>query len=74
MMQGLSRHVHYLDITGEIDVFELAHSVDDKAHREGRAVSRRRFRRRADRQRRRQAEAGTAGCDTSRSASKATPA
>src|SRR5512138_1868023 len=34
MMQGcLATHVHYLDITGEIDVFELAHSVDDKAHR-----------------------------------------
>ena len=31
MMQGcLATHVHYLDITGEIDVFELAHSVDDK--------------------------------------------
>lgn len=36
MMQGcLATHVHYLDITGEIDVFELAHSVDDKAHRSG---------------------------------------
>jgi short subunit dehydrogenase-like uncharacterized protein len=34
MMQGcLATHVHYLDITGEIDVFELAHSVDEKAHR-----------------------------------------
>ena len=27
--------MHYLDITGEIDVFELAHSVDEKAHRSG---------------------------------------
>ena len=28
MMQGcLATHVHYFDITGEIDVFELAHSV-----------------------------------------------
>jgi short subunit dehydrogenase-like uncharacterized protein len=36
MMQGcLASHVHYLDITGEIDVFELAHSVDEKAHRAG---------------------------------------
>jgi short subunit dehydrogenase-like uncharacterized protein len=36
MMQGcLATHVHYLDITGEIDVFELAHSVDEKAHRAG---------------------------------------
>jgi short subunit dehydrogenase-like uncharacterized protein len=36
MMQGcLATHVHYLDITGEIEVFELAHSVDDKAHRAG---------------------------------------
>ena len=34
MMQGcLATHVHYLDITGEIDVFELAHSVDEKAQR-----------------------------------------
>ena len=34
MMQAcLASHVHYLDITGEIDVFELAHSVDDKARR-----------------------------------------
>ena len=36
MMQGcLATHVHYLDITGEIDVFELAHSVDAKAQRAG---------------------------------------
>jgi short subunit dehydrogenase-like uncharacterized protein len=36
MMQAcLASHVHYLDITGEIDVFELAHSVDDKAKRSG---------------------------------------
>jgi len=36
MMQAcLASHVHYLDITGEIDVFELAHSVDDKARRAG---------------------------------------
>jgi short subunit dehydrogenase-like uncharacterized protein len=34
MMQGcLATHVHYLDITGEIEVFELAHSVEEKAHR-----------------------------------------
>jgi short subunit dehydrogenase-like uncharacterized protein len=31
----LASHVHYLDITGEIDVFELAHSLDDKARRSG---------------------------------------
>ena len=56
MMQGcLATHVHYLDITGEIDVFELAHSVDEKAQRaESRALSGRRVRRRADRQRRRE--------------------
>jgi short subunit dehydrogenase-like uncharacterized protein len=36
MMQAcLATHVHYLDITGEIDVFELAHSVHDKALRAG---------------------------------------
>jgi short subunit dehydrogenase-like uncharacterized protein len=36
MMQGcLATHVHYLDITGEIDIFELAHSVEEKAHRSG---------------------------------------
>jgi short subunit dehydrogenase-like uncharacterized protein len=36
VMQGcLATHVHYLDITGEIDVFELAHSVDEKARRVG---------------------------------------
>lgn len=36
MMQGcLATHVHYLDITGEIDVFELAASVHDKALRSG---------------------------------------
>jgi short subunit dehydrogenase-like uncharacterized protein len=36
MMQAcLAKHVHYLDITGEIDVFELAHSVHDKARRAG---------------------------------------
>jgi short subunit dehydrogenase-like uncharacterized protein len=34
MMQGcLATHVHYFDITGEIDVFELAHSVHEKAQR-----------------------------------------
>ena len=34
MMQAcLASHVHYLDITGEIDVFELAHSLDEKAKR-----------------------------------------
>jgi short subunit dehydrogenase-like uncharacterized protein len=34
VMQGcLATHVHYLDITGEIDIFELAHSVDQKAQR-----------------------------------------
>lgn len=36
MMQAcLATHVHYLDITGEIDVFELAHSADEKARRAG---------------------------------------
>ena len=36
MMQGcLATHVHYLDITGEIDVFELAHGADEKAQRAG---------------------------------------
>ena len=36
MMQAcLATHVHYLDITGEIEVFELAHSVEEKAHRSG---------------------------------------
>lgn len=36
IMQGcLATHVHYLDITGEIDVFELARSVHDKAVRAG---------------------------------------
>jgi short subunit dehydrogenase-like uncharacterized protein len=36
MMQGcLATHVHYLDITGEIDVFELAHGVHEKAQRAG---------------------------------------
>jgi short subunit dehydrogenase-like uncharacterized protein len=36
MMQGcLATHVHYLDITGEIDVFELAASVHEKAQRSG---------------------------------------
>jgi short subunit dehydrogenase-like uncharacterized protein len=34
MMQAcLASHIHYLDITGEIDVFELAQSLDDKAKR-----------------------------------------
>lgn len=36
MMQAcLATHVHYLDITGEIEVFELAHSVHEKAVRAG---------------------------------------
>lgn len=36
MMQGcLATHVHYLDITGEIDVFELGASVHGKAQRSG---------------------------------------
>lgn len=36
MMQGcLATHVHYLDITGEIDVFEMAASVHEKALRSG---------------------------------------
>lgn len=36
MMQGcLATRVHYLDITGEIDVFELAHSANEKAQRAG---------------------------------------
>jgi len=33
MQSCLASHVHYVDITGEIDVFELAHSLDDKAKR-----------------------------------------
>jgi len=33
MQACLASHVHYLDITGEIDVFELAQSLDDKAKR-----------------------------------------
>jgi len=36
MMQAcLATHVHYFDITGEIDIFELAHSVHEKAQRSG---------------------------------------
>jgi short subunit dehydrogenase-like uncharacterized protein len=36
MMQAcLAMHVHYFDITGEIEVFELAHSVHEKAQRSG---------------------------------------
>jgi short subunit dehydrogenase-like uncharacterized protein len=36
MMQAcLATHVHYFDITGEIDVFELAHGVHEKAERSG---------------------------------------
>ena len=36
MMQAcLASHVHYLDITGEISVFELARSVHEKAQRSG---------------------------------------
>ncbi|HYM34839.1 MAG TPA: saccharopine dehydrogenase NADP-binding domain-containing protein [Steroidobacteraceae bacterium] len=34
MMQAcLALHIHYIDITGEIDVFELAHSLHEKAQR-----------------------------------------
>jgi len=36
MMQAcLASHIHYLDITGEIEIFELAHSVHEKAQRAG---------------------------------------
>jgi short subunit dehydrogenase-like uncharacterized protein len=36
MMQAcLATHVHYFDITGELDIFELAHSVHEKAQRAG---------------------------------------
>lgn len=36
MMQAcIASHVHYCDITGEIPVFELAHSVHEKAARAG---------------------------------------
>jgi short subunit dehydrogenase-like uncharacterized protein len=35
MQACLATHVHYLDITGEIEVFELAQSVDEKARRAG---------------------------------------
>jgi len=39
MMQAcLATHVHYFDITGEIPVFELAHSVHEKAVRSGIAL------------------------------------
>ncbi len=33
MQACLALHLHYLDITGEIDVFELAHRLHDKAQR-----------------------------------------
>lgn len=33
MQACLALHLHYLDITGEIDVFELAHSLHEKAQR-----------------------------------------
>ncbi len=33
MQACLASHVHYLDITGEIEVFELAHSLHEKAQR-----------------------------------------
>ncbi|HEY8540214.1 MAG TPA: saccharopine dehydrogenase NADP-binding domain-containing protein [Steroidobacteraceae bacterium] len=36
MMQAcLATHVHYFDITGELEIFELAHSVHEKAERSG---------------------------------------
>jgi short subunit dehydrogenase-like uncharacterized protein len=35
MQACLAMHAHYFDITGEIDVFELAHSLHDKAVRAG---------------------------------------
>lgn len=36
MMQAcLATHVHYFDITGEIEVFELAHGAHEKAQRAG---------------------------------------
>ena len=35
MQACLATHVHYFDITGEIEVFELAHSVHEKAQRSG---------------------------------------
>jgi short subunit dehydrogenase-like uncharacterized protein len=35
MQACLASHVHYLDITGEIPVFELARSIHDKARRSG---------------------------------------
>jgi short subunit dehydrogenase-like uncharacterized protein len=36
MMQAcLATHAHYFDITGEIEVFELAHTLDGKAQRAG---------------------------------------
>lgn len=36
MMQAcLATHVHYFDITGELEIFELAHSVHEKAQRSG---------------------------------------
>jgi short subunit dehydrogenase-like uncharacterized protein len=39
MMQAcLATHVHYFDITGELEVFELAHSVHEKAQRSGMVI------------------------------------
>jgi short subunit dehydrogenase-like uncharacterized protein len=35
MQACLAAHIHYIDITGEIDVFELARSVNQKAERAG---------------------------------------
>jgi short subunit dehydrogenase-like uncharacterized protein len=35
MQACMAMHMHYLDITGEIDVFELAHSLHEKAQRAG---------------------------------------
>jgi short subunit dehydrogenase-like uncharacterized protein len=35
MQACMASHVHYFDIAGEIDVFELAHSLDGQARRAG---------------------------------------
>jgi short subunit dehydrogenase-like uncharacterized protein len=35
MQACLASHIHYLDITGEIEVFELARRADEKAQRSG---------------------------------------
>ncbi len=67
VLDGLATRSHYLDITGEIDVFALCHRHHDAAvAREHRRRTRHRLRRRADRLRRRDAQAAPARCDAPR--------